>query len=109
LRALREGKDVYVAVPRLADARCFLYLDPRRLGDRLAAAPPIKGAGGPGTPVTPQELPHIDLVVAGSVAVNRRGARLGKGGGYSDLEYALAHQLGAGDAPPTAAPTRAHF
>ncbi|HEY2921576.1 MAG TPA: 5-formyltetrahydrofolate cyclo-ligase, partial [Candidatus Binatia bacterium] len=29
------------------------------------------------------------LVVCGSVAVNRRGARVGKGGGYSDLEFAL--------------------
>jgi 5-formyltetrahydrofolate cyclo-ligase len=105
LRALREGKDVYVAVPRLADARCFLHLDPRRLGDRLAAAATIKGAGALGTPVTPQELPHIDLVVAGSVAVNRRGARVGKGGGYSDLEYALAHQLGAVNARTTVVTT----
>ena len=31
----------------------------------------------------------IDLVVCGSVAVNRTGARVGKGGGYSDLEFAL--------------------
>src|SRR5262245_44977048 len=101
LRALREGKDVYVAVPRLADARCFLHLDPRRLGQRLAAAATIKGAAVLGTPVTPAELPHIDLVVAGSVAVNRRGARVGKGGGYSDLEYALAHQVGAVTADTT--------
>ena len=35
------------------------------------------------------ELESIDLVVCGSVAVNRRGARVGKGGGYSDLEFAL--------------------
>src|SRR5262249_30391151 len=55
----------------------------------------IKGAALLGAPVTPAELPHIDLVVAGSVAVNRRGARVGKGGGYSDLEYALARQVGA--------------
>ena len=36
----------------------------------------------------------IDLIVCGSVAVNRKGARLGKGGGYSDLEYAVALSLG---------------
>jgi 5-formyltetrahydrofolate cyclo-ligase len=36
----------------------------------------------------------IDLVVAGSVAVNRMGARVGKGGGYSDLEYALGRTFG---------------
>jgi 5-formyltetrahydrofolate cyclo-ligase len=98
LRALREGKDVYVAVPRLAEARCFLHLDPRRLGDRLAAAATIGGAATLGVPVGPADVPHIDLVVAGSVAVNRRGARVGKGGGYSDLEFALARELGAVDA-----------
>jgi 5-formyltetrahydrofolate cyclo-ligase len=101
LRALREGKDVYVAVPRLAEARCFLHLDPRRLGDRLAQAATITGAATLGVPVTPRDLPHIDLVVAGSVAVNRRGARVGKGGGYSDLEFALARELGAVDARTT--------
>jgi 5-formyltetrahydrofolate cyclo-ligase len=45
--------------------------------------------------VTPKELGHIDLVVVGSVAVNATGARVGKGGGYSDLEFALARELGA--------------
>jgi len=99
LRALREGKTVYVAVPRLRAARCFLRLDPARLPvARLAAAATIGGAAALGDPVTPDALPHIDLVVAGSVAVNRRGARVGKGGGYSDLEFALASVLGAIDA-----------
>lgn len=36
----------------------------------------------------------IDLVVAGSVAVNRIGQRIGKGGGYSDLEWALGLEFG---------------
>jgi 5-formyltetrahydrofolate cyclo-ligase len=101
LQALREGKNVYVAVPRLAEARCFLHLDPTRLGNRLAEAATITGAATLGVPVTPSDLPHIDLVVAGSVAVNRRGARVGKGGGYSDLEFALARELGAVDARTT--------
>jgi 5-formyltetrahydrofolate cyclo-ligase len=97
LQALREGKHVYVAVPRLAQVRCFLHLDPRRLGDRLAQAATIGGAAALGVPVGPADLPHIDLVVAGSVAVNRSGARVGKGGGYSDLEFALAREAGAVD------------
>ncbi|TMA16839.1 MAG: hypothetical protein E6J84_08295 [Deltaproteobacteria bacterium] len=85
LRALREGKIVYMAVPRLRQERCFWELDPRRLRD-LRAAASIGGAAKAGRPVDPRDLPHIDLVVAGSVAVSRPGARLGKGGGYSLTE-----------------------
>lgn len=98
LRALREGKLVFMAVPRLTAEQCFLRLDPSRLGERLAQAATIKGAASLGEPVTPKELGRIDLVVAGSVAVNARGARVGKGGGYSDLEFALARATGALDA-----------
>jgi 5-formyltetrahydrofolate cyclo-ligase len=36
----------------------------------------------------------VDLVVAGSVAVGEDGARLGKGGGFSDLEFAIASAAG---------------
>ena len=96
LRALREGKIVYMAVPRLRQERCFWELDPRRLRD-LRAAASIGGAAKAGRPVDPRDLPHIDLVVAGSVAVSRPGARLGKGGGYSDLEYALCRTVGCID------------
>jgi len=39
----------------------------------------------------------VDLVVCGTVAVNRRGVRVGKGGGYSDLEFALLSESGAID------------
>src|SRR5215813_2853404 len=74
LRALREGKIVYMAVPRLRQARCFWELDPRRLRD-LRAAASIGGAARFGRALAPGDLPHIDLVVAGSVAVTRSGAR----------------------------------
>jgi 5-formyltetrahydrofolate cyclo-ligase len=40
------------------------------------------------------ELRPVDLVVCGSVAVNRSGVRLGKGGGYADLELALLVEAG---------------
>ena len=55
----------------------------------IHAASSIKGADKFGRPVGLEEVRNIDLIVCGSVAVNRRGARVGKGGGYSDLEFAL--------------------
>jgi len=97
LLALREGKVVYMAVPRLRQAKCFWELDPARLRD-LRAAASIGGAAKAGRAVDPRQLPHIDLIVAGSVAVSRTGARVGKGGGYSDLEYALCREIGCVDA-----------
>jgi 5-formyltetrahydrofolate cyclo-ligase len=95
--ALAAGKHVFMAVPRLRDAKCFVHLDPARLRGRLAGATTIGGAARLGEPVGPEALGHIDLIVAGSVAVDERGARLGKGGGYSDLEFALAVAHGAVD------------
>ncbi len=91
--ALEEGKIVFMAVPRLREEKCFIGLDPKGMRDKDFAST-IKGAFKVGRLVSPENLPEIDLVVAGSVAANRDGARLGKGGGYSDLEFALAVEYG---------------
>lgn len=40
------------------------------------------------------EMRPVDLIVCGSVAVDRRGARLGKGAGYFDIEMALLQEAG---------------
>lgn len=87
-RALAEGTPVYMAVPRLRDERCFVELDPTALDDPDAAAT-VSGMDAHGERVAPESLPTIDLVVAGSVAVTADGARVGKGEGYSDLEWAV--------------------
>jgi len=88
-RALVEGKIIYMAVPRLRSEKPFIELDPQKLSCSPFVASSIKGADKYGRPVTLDEVKRIDLVVCGSVAVNRRGARIGKGGGFSDLEFAL--------------------
>ena len=92
-RALGEGKTVYMAVPRLRDERCFMELDPDRIDDTDSAAT-ISSADEYATRVGPEDLPAIDLIVSGSVAVDDRGARVGKGEGYSDLEFAILREFG---------------
>jgi 5-formyltetrahydrofolate cyclo-ligase len=47
-----------------------------------------------GQPVQVEEIQPVDLAVAGSVAVNKIGARVGKGGGFSDIEIALLTEVG---------------
>jgi 5-formyltetrahydrofolate cyclo-ligase len=91
--ALKQGKTIYMAVPRLREEKCFVELSPSRLGKNLYAASSIKGAFEFGRQVSVREMKAIDLILCGSVAVRRDGARLGKGGGYSDLEYAIAREL----------------
>ena len=88
-KALQEGKIIYMAVPRLRSEKSFIELDPNKLNCSPYMASSIKGAAKFGRPVGLDEVQKIDLIVCGSVAVNRKGARVGKGGGYSDLEFAL--------------------
>ncbi len=88
-KALEEGKIIYMAVPRLRSDNPFIELDPRNLKCSPFVASSIKGAATYGRPVTLEEVRKIDLIICGSVAVNRQGVRVGKGGGYSDLEFAL--------------------
>jgi 5-formyltetrahydrofolate cyclo-ligase len=88
-KALAEGKILYMAVPRLRAEKPFIELNPKKLSCSPYTASSIKGADKYGRPVTLEEVRTIDLIVCGSVAVNRQGARVGKGGGYSDLEFAL--------------------
>lgn len=103
-RALEAGKTVYMAVPRLADERCFLELDPARIDD-IDRATTISGSSELGDQVGPDAVTGVDLVVSGSVAVTTGGARVGKGEGFSDLEYAVLLELGLIDETTTVATT----
>ena len=93
-RALSDGKLVYMAVPKLAELRPFYLLDPESLTRPPDEAASSRVAATDAPKVSISELRPIDLVVCGSVAVNRRGQRIGKGAGYSDLEVALLHDAG---------------
>ncbi|WP_336036289.1 5-formyltetrahydrofolate cyclo-ligase [Halobacterium yunchengense] len=102
--ALRAGKTVYVAVPRLRDRECFLRLDPDAVDD-VDDATTVGGVGDYGDPVGPGDVEPVDLVVSGSVAVTERGERVGKGEGYSDLEFALLREFDRVDDDTTTATT----
>jgi 5-formyltetrahydrofolate cyclo-ligase len=93
-RALEDGKTVFMAVPKLADEPPFFRLHPDEIRESPRDASSIKGASRNGRPVAVEELEPVELVVTGCVAVSTEGARLGKGGGFSDLEYALAREAG---------------
>ena len=93
-RALEDGRTVYMAVPRLAEPEPFFLLDPAHLADPPRKAASIAGASRSARRVTVAELEPVDLVVTGCVAVGADGARLGKGGGFADLEFALATAAG---------------
>lgn len=92
--ALRQGKTVYMAVPKLAAEHPFYRL---RLGEPSTSpeeAASSHVAANVADRVAVDEVEPVDLVVCGSVAVNRQGARLGKGAGYSDIEVALLAEAG---------------
>ena len=93
-RALREGKLLYMAVPRLSEELPFYRLDPTTLpvSPNEAAARNVVARVAPKVGV--DEMQPVDLIVCGSVAVNRQGVRLGKGAGYSDIEVALLQEAG---------------
>ncbi|RLV10411.1 5-formyltetrahydrofolate cyclo-ligase [Streptomyces griseocarneus] len=94
VRALEEGKTVYMAVPKLAAPRPFYLLDPAALTVPPAEAASSRVAAAVAPTVDVESLQPIQVVVLGSVAVNRDGTRIGKGAGYSDLEFALLTEAG---------------
>ncbi|MGK8509747.1 5-formyltetrahydrofolate cyclo-ligase [Nocardia asiatica] len=107
IRALAEGKLVYMAVPRLAAPKPFYFLDPAGLVEPPERAAQRDVAAAIGRNVDVNEMHPVDMVVLGSVAVDCSGARLGKGAGYSDIELALlqeGHRIG----PETVIATTVH-
>src|SRR5258707_6148765 len=86
--ALDEGKTVIMAVPRLRDPHPFRVLEPKKLSKQaVKEAATIKGALRHGRVVALDDLPEIDFVLTGSVAVNLSGAKICQGGSYNHLQY----------------------
>lgn len=97
LRALQDGKRLYMAVPRLTRQDCFVELtaaDLQARGIDLAQAAQARQALTVGKRVAFEQMQPIDLVLVGCVAVSLVGGRTGKGAGFADLELAMLRQFG---------------
>jgi len=86
--ALKEGKTVIMASPRLKHG--FIIIRPVKVLGKERFAATIRGAFTYGEKTT--SIPKPDLVIAGSVAVDLQGHRLGKGGGYGDRELKMIRE-----------------
>lgn len=96
--ALRRGCVVFVPTPRLRGG--FKRLDPEAIPEaEIDSAASLSNMDRWAEPVDLEELPQLDGIVTGSVAVTREGRRCGKGEGYSDLEYAILQELGHDPVP----------
>ena len=90
--ALSRGKLLLMPTPRLRSG--FILLDDTVPKARHRVASTIHGAFMLGKKVPLDKLPAIDLAVVGSVAVAPNGGRIGKGEGYSEIEYGILRELG---------------
>lgn len=90
---LKDGKTLLVPTPRLKDG--FIQVKPSWVppGEERKAAS-LKHILSYGKVIPLTEIPTIDLIVVGSVAMHKDGRRLGKGEGYADREYAIIRELG---------------
>lgn len=89
--ALQNGKELLLATPHI---RAFLLLKdiPPRM---IAKAVTIKEMAKFGTQVQLNQISTpVDIFCQGSVAVDRKGNRLGKGKGYGDQEFQLLQSEG---------------
>ena len=84
----------------------FKKLDPRRIPpDKIEAAASLARGDHWSEEVALADMPGLDAIVCGSVAVTRDGRRCGKGERYSDLEFAILRELGH---PPVPVATTVH-
>lgn len=93
---VEEGKTLLMPTPRISAG--FLRLDSKRIPKQMIRkAISISGAFKIGQRIPVSKLPTVDLVVAGSVAVSLEGGRIGKGEGYSEIEYGVLRESGLVD------------
>ncbi|KAJ8407944.1 hypothetical protein AAFF_G00269880 [Aldrovandia affinis] len=96
LAALQAGKTLLVPTPRLRTGLLNKIVPPEGAsGEDLRVCSTSQGVKKYSVPIGLDAKVNVDLVVVGSVAVSEKGYRIGKGEGYSDMEYAMMVSVGA--------------
>ena len=85
--ALKDKKVLIMASPKLKNG--YFLINSVHIPGKEKSASTINGAFKFGKSI--ENLPEVDMVIEGSVAVDLEGNRLGKGGGYGDME--ISHLL----------------
>ncbi|MBD21602.1 MAG: 5-formyltetrahydrofolate cyclo-ligase [Rhodospirillaceae bacterium] len=93
LEALKRGITYFMPTPRLRAG--FQKFDPAVIGaGNFSKAVTLSSSKEWSEEISLNEIPQVDAIIAGSVAVTRSGKRCGKGEGYSDIEFAILRELG---------------
>ncbi|MGM0555870.1 MAG: 5-formyltetrahydrofolate cyclo-ligase [Myxococcota bacterium] len=96
--ALERGITVFVPTPRLKAG--FMCFDPEKIPeDHHKDASMLSRWDAWKEDIALEDLPQLDLIVTGCVAVTESGKRAGKGEGYSDLEFGILEELGHNPVP----------
>ncbi|XP_074108096.1 methenyltetrahydrofolate synthase domain-containing protein lost isoform X2 [Cotesia typhae] len=101
LLALETGKEILVPIPRLKSGLFFHVVPVTPDGAAAPTQQTLKamatrfGIETHGKSVSIDADIKVDLVVLGSVCVSREGYRIGKGEGFSDLEFAIMMRMKA--------------
>ncbi len=97
LFALQERKRVYTPVPELTKEFPFLLLDPDQLEKKRVDFKKVMFSEGAliyGQRLDFKDMEALDICVVGSVATSLNGGRIGKGGGFADLEMGIFRDMG---------------
>ncbi|XP_061078516.1 methenyltetrahydrofolate synthase domain-containing protein [Conger conger] len=96
LEVLQAGKTLLVPTPRLRTGLLNKIVPPQGASRKdLRVCSTSQGVREYSVPIGLDAKITVDLVVVGAVAVSEKGYRIGKGEGYSDMEYAMMVSVGA--------------
>jgi len=98
IKSLEAKKTVLVPTPRLRYGFLNKIVAPEDADAKmLKICATRQGFAEHSSPVGIDESIKVDLLVVGAVAVSSKGWRIGKGEGYSDLEYAVMATMNSVD------------